>query len=74
MPLEGYMRVAEAAAELGVSPRRVRQLIERGQIRAEAITRRLYLVENTSIDSYKVARRPRGRPKRTPRGDRPNAV
>ena len=64
MPLEGYIRVADAAVELGVTPRRVRQLIARGVLRAELLSPRLYLVERESVERHKRARRLPGRPGR----------
>ena len=64
MALEDYMRVAEAAQELDVSPRQVRTLVRRGTLRARLLSRRLYLVERASVEQYKSERRPRGRPRR----------
>jgi excisionase family DNA binding protein len=64
VPLEDYLRVADAALELGVTTRRVRQLIAGGRLRAEPLTPRLYLVERESVERYKRTRRPPGRPAR----------
>jgi excisionase family DNA binding protein len=64
VPLERFTTVAGAAAELGVSPRRVLQLIATGVLRAESINPRLYLVERASVERYRRDRRPPGRPKR----------
>ena len=66
MPLAGYMRVADAAIALGVTTRRVRQLITRGVLRAERLSPRLYLVEHETVDRYARTRRPAGRPSGTP--------
>jgi excisionase family DNA binding protein len=64
MPVEGFLRVAEAASELGVSARRVRQLIMAGALQAQRLSPRLYLVERTSVERYKGLRRSAGRPRR----------
>ena len=64
MALEGYMRVTEAAAALGVTTRRVRQLIEEGVLKAESLSPRMYLVERASVEAYARTRRPAGRPVR----------
>ena len=56
------MTVQQAAQELGVSARRVRQLIEGGVLIAEALNPRLWLVERASVDRYQQTRRPAGRP------------
>ena len=64
MPLEGYLRVADAALELGLTARRVRQLIAGGALRAERLSPRLYLVERDSVERHKRVRRPPGRPAR----------
>jgi excisionase family DNA binding protein len=64
LPLSALVRVADAAQELKVSERRVRQLIARGQIRAAKVTPRLYLVTQASLDAYKVSRRGPGRPRK----------
>lgn len=62
VPLEGYMLVQEAALELGVTDQQVRQLIRRGRLRGERPSPRLHLVERASVEAYKRARRPAGRP------------
>jgi excisionase family DNA binding protein len=64
VPLDRYMRVAEAAAELGVSPRWVVRLIDRGLLRAERAGPQFYLVERDSVTEYQRTRRPAGRPAR----------
>ena len=62
VPLEGYVRVADAAVELGVTTRRVRQLIARGVLRAGRLSPRLYLIERDTVKRYARTRRPAGRP------------
>lgn len=54
------LTVAQAAAELGVSPRRVRQYIDAGRLKAKAITPRLFTIRRA--DLAKLKRLPRGRP------------
>lgn len=58
------MRVIEAAAELGVTDSRVRQLIRLGALKARPFGPRFYLVERASVEAYKEVRRPPGRPRR----------
>ena len=53
--------VAEMARRLGVSPRRVRQLIASGALRARHVTPRLLLVQVPAEDP----RQPHGRPPKT---------
>lgn len=59
------MSVADAARELEVSPRRIRQLIEAGVLVARLLSVRFYVVERESVERYKVERRPSGRPPRS---------
>jgi excisionase family DNA binding protein len=61
-PLEGWVRVIDAARLLGVSHERVRQLVQRGVLRAERLGPRTILVELASVQAYKRTRRPPGRP------------
>lgn len=63
MPLDDYMRVAEAALELGVTSQQVRQLVKQGRLQAERLSARLYLVERQSVEAYKHSRRSAGRPR-----------
>lgn len=62
MPLDEYMKVVDAAEQLSVTPRQVRKLIERGTLRAEQLSARLYLVERASVEQYERTRRAPGRP------------
>jgi excisionase family DNA binding protein len=57
--------VAQAARELGVSASLVRKLITRGDLRAVAITTRLYLIDAAALDTVRV-RPPPGRPRAVP--------
>jgi excisionase family DNA binding protein len=51
--------VAEAAAIIGVSPRRVRAYIAAGQLAATLMTARLYLVPRAAAENFR-----RGKPGR----------
>ena len=62
--LAAYVPVAGAARELGVSDRRVLQLIAAGTLSAVRVTARAYLVTRESVERYKRVRRPAGRPRR----------
>jgi excisionase family DNA binding protein len=62
--LPQLMLVSQAAVELNVSMRRVRQLIEHKVLEATPVGKRLWLVTKESVDYYKTARRPRGRPRK----------
>lgn len=64
--IKDFMPVTEAARRLGLSERRIRQLIEAGRLRAARVTRRLYLVEEGSVAEYARERRPAGRPRKGP--------
>ena len=57
--------VAEAAAELGISPRTVLHRIANGEMRAVQITPRMYLVPKSEIARWKpIGRRKGGRPRK----------
>lgn len=56
----GLMNTTEAAAALGVSVRRVRQLIAEGKIMAQNLGRD-YAIEASALESVKVYGKP-GRP------------
>ena len=61
------MTTAEAAAVLGCSQAHVGRLIKHGTLAARAITRRLYLVERQSVESYAQRQFPRGWKRGKPR-------
>lgn len=55
----------EVAAELGVTPSRVRQLVRDRELHPESYTPRLHLFRRETIEAYKNApRAPRGRPRK----------
>lgn len=58
------MKVVEVAQVLGVTDRHVRDLIQQGRLRAVPVTRRLWLVDRTSVEIYRRERRTPGRPRR----------
>jgi excisionase family DNA binding protein len=61
------LTVAEAAAELGVSVRAVQNRIRAGEMDAEKVTPRLYLISRSEVERWKpVGKRKGGRP-RTPK-------
>lgn len=59
--MSDYITTAEAARELGVSPRRVLALLHAGRLRGEPVTARMWLIERASLEGAR--HRPRGRPK-----------
>ena len=64
VPLAGFITVADAAQELGISRRRVLHLMAAGILEGERLSPRFYLVDRSSVERYKHARRPAGRPPR----------
>jgi excisionase family DNA binding protein len=60
------LTTAAAAIKLKVIPRRIRQLIETGQLRAQRIGRD-YLIEPASVAEYAKRRKPAGRPTISPK-------
>ncbi len=58
-----YMTVAQAAAELGMSARAVRNRIERGEMKAERLNPRLLLIPRAEVDRWRVIGRLRPGPK-----------
>jgi excisionase family DNA binding protein len=68
--IEGYVRVTEAAAQLGISRRRILQLINEGRLQAEPLGPRFLVVERASVEEYQRLRRPAGRPRRANSTDR----
>lgn len=57
---EKYYTVSEAAQRLGLSPQRVRKLIEQGHLAAEKVHERLWIIKNKSLDSFANTDRPSG--------------
>jgi len=57
------MLVSEAASVLGVSTRRVRQLVEEGRLKHEMLTARLCLLDPVEVRKLAKIERPVGRPK-----------
>ena len=53
--------VTGAAAELNLSPNRVRQLIKKGRLRAQRIGRE-YAISREDLEAFKLIDRPVGRP------------
>jgi excisionase family DNA binding protein len=64
--MKPFMSVTEAAAELGISPSRVRVLIAGGRLKASRIGERVYLIERADLRA--VRSRPNGRPKTSKKG------
>jgi len=61
------LTVAEAAAVLGVSVRAVQNRILAGEMTAEKVTPRLYLIARTEVERWKpVGKRKGGRPRKAP--------
>lgn len=59
------MTVSQAAAIIGITPRRVLQLLDSGEITGERLTPRMWLVNRQSVMSY--AKKPEskvGRPRK----------
>ena len=60
------LTVAETAAELGVSVRAVQNRIRTGEMEAEKVTPRLYLIPRSEVERWKpVGKRKGGRPRKT---------
>jgi excisionase family DNA binding protein len=57
-----YLTVAQAAVDLGVSPRRVRALVSAGWLRAKHVNPRLILIRRSNL-KYVSVRSP-GRPRK----------
>lgn len=71
-PLGDMMTVTEAAKHIGMSDRRVRQLLEEGEktgvwvIRGTRLTSRMWLVNKKSVESFARKTPPKiGRPRKT---------
>lgn len=61
MPKSEWLSVAEAAARLRVSPRRVRQLLDAGDLTGDTVGRHV-LVDSASVERRLTAEVPPGRP------------
>lgn len=65
MTTPDLLTTEEVAAELGVTPSRVRQLVRGGRLRPENFTPRVHLFRREAVDAYKSAPRPpKGRPRK----------
>ena len=61
------LTVAEAAQELGVSVRAVQNRIRAGEMEAEKVTPRLYLIPRSEVERWKpIGKRKGGRPRKEP--------
>jgi excisionase family DNA binding protein len=56
-----FLSVEEAAAELGVTARRVRQICEQGQLGQRIGS--VWAISRAALEQFKQAKRPPGRPK-----------
>ena len=50
--LEGWITTAEAARTLGLTQRRIRQLIEDGELVGQKVSANLWLVKKSSVEAY----------------------
>ncbi len=66
-PSDALLGTTAAAKELGVSPNRVRELIRKGQLPAERVGPRQYVIRRSTIERYKAA--PLGRAHHPRRAD-----
>lgn len=60
--LNDVLTSEEAAQVIGVSGRRVRELLKSGELPGRPVNERLWLVTRASAESFQ--RKPRGRPKK----------
>ena len=59
--------IAEAARELGVTPRTVQHRISTGEMAADKITPRFYMIPRAELDRWKaIGKRKGGRPRKEP--------
>ena len=56
----GYLSVRTASEQLGMSPRGVRSLIERGRITSQRLGR-IHFISQAQVDQYRRVRRARAR-------------
>jgi excisionase family DNA binding protein len=61
--MEGYMHVAEAARELGLTRRAVLARIERGDMKAERIHPKLWVIPVAEVDRWRELGRLKPGPK-----------
>lgn len=65
MSLPDLLTTNQVAAELSVTPSRVRQLVRDGRLSPESYDTHVHLFKRESVDAYKTADRPpKGRPKK----------
>ncbi len=64
--MTGYLTVAQASERLGLSVRRVRQMVESGALAGERLGPRLWAIPENAVADYQ--RVPRGRPRRVVEG------
>jgi len=65
MTARELLTTEEVAAELGVTPGRVRQLVRSGQLQPEDYTPRVHLFRREVVEAYRAAPKPsRGRPRK----------
>lgn len=68
--MDETMTVAEAARNIGITERRVRQLIDSGEIEGTLITPRLWLVTKKSVETFMRKSPPKlGRPRKSLRAN-----
>ena len=60
---EELVSVNEASAVLGISPRRIRALLQRGQLRGALAHPRFYLLKRADVEAFAKRDRPPGRPR-----------
>lgn len=56
------LTVAQAAKILNVHPSLVRRWIQRGAIKADKVTNRLYLIDESHLSEFQATKRKPGRP------------
>lgn len=58
------LTVAQAAAELGMQPRSVRQAIEQGRLQAERFGPKATMLRRVEVERYRRTKRRPGRPRK----------
>ena len=61
--IDGYYNVREAAAEIGVTPGRVRQMIIDGEITGKQANPRAWMIPKEEVDRVAKIKHPTGRPR-----------